>query len=244
MNTLNHFEVKWSAPNNINAITTTIMGGVSKPPYSSNNIALHVGDNEADVLKNRQLLYESLNLTTTPIWLEQTHSTDCIVVEETDNRVADASITSTPNQALAIMTADCLPIIFCNAQGTEIAAVHAGWRGLVNGVVENTLAKMNTKGDNLHAWIGPAICHKCFEIGKDVETAFVNKYPNTQQAFNYIGNKYYANLAMIAEIILKSQGINSISQSNACTYELKNSFYSYRRMQQTGRIATLIWINN
>ena len=147
----------WPAPINIRALTTTRLGGESLPPYDNNNLALHVGDNADHVLKNRLALVNSLHLPGEPIWLEQTHSNHCVVVEDEPNRVADAAITRCKQFPLSIMTGDCLPILLCDKAGTEIAAIHAGWRGLVNGIVENTLSKMLNHSETLIAWIGPAI---------------------------------------------------------------------------------------
>ena len=233
------FSANWPAPKNIHAFTTTCENGYSKAPYASNNLALHVGDNEADVLKNRRELIRSLSLPNEPAWLEQTHSTDAVIVENETNRTADAAITRIKQQPLVIMTADCLPILLCNREGTEIAAIHAGWRGLLNGIVENTLKKMQTPSANLLAWIGPAICQQCYKTSSEVKEAYLKQYPFTTGAFDDL----QANLPKLAELILNSAGVLSIFQSNACTFELKNKFYSYRRQSQTGRIATIIWFN-
>lgn len=234
----------WPAPKNITALSTTRLSGFSLPPYDSNNLGLHVGDNEERVNKNRQQLSELLELPSDPVWLQQTHSTICVIAESEATRNADAAITRSKMHPLAILTADCLPITLCATQGNEIAAIHAGWKGLFNGIVENTLNKMNNKSSDLLAWIGPAICHQCYEVGDEVYSAFTTKYPSTTQAFKPQNTKWMANLPLIAEIILNSQGVRSVYQSDLCTFELKNEFYSYRRTPQTGRIATLIWFNN
>ena len=233
----------WTAPANVHALTTTRCLGVSQSPYDHNNLALHVGDNESHVFANRAALIKSLALKHAPIWLEQTHSTHCIVVEDEALRHADAAITRSLHVPLSIMTADCLPIVLCNTMGTEIAAIHAGWRGLVNGIIENTLAKMQSHPKTLMAWIGPAICSKCFEIGEEVKHHFTSRYPFTENTFHTHHAHYYADLPKMAELILNAQGIMSVFQSGACTYELENEFYSYRKQPQTGRIATLIWMN-
>lgn len=234
----------WTAPSNIHALTTTRTAGKSLSPYDHNNLALHVGDNEQNVIENRTALVKTLSLSQEPIWLEQTHTNRCVVVEEDSNRAVDAAITRIQSLPLAIMTADCLPIVLCNRAGTEIAAIHAGWRGLVNGIVENTLAKMHSHPDTLLAWIGPAICHKCYEVGNEVKEAYTSKYPYTEKTFQFHGAKLHANLPIMAELILKEQGISAVFQSVACSFELENEFYSYRRAAQTGRMATLIWIQD
>ncbi|AHE67491.1 peptidoglycan editing factor PgeF [Legionella oakridgensis] len=231
----------WPAPENIFALTTTRIGGFSQPPYDSNNIALHVGDDETHVQKNRNQLRTTLMLPQEPVWLEQTHSNRCIVVEEESQRLADAAITRDKTYPLAIMTADCLPIMLCDAQGTEIAAIHAGWRGLVNGIIENTLAKMHSSSSDIMAWIGPAICQTCFEVGDDVWDVYVSRYPYTKEAFRKHNHRWLANLPQMAELILNTCGIAAVYQSSACTLEHEKQFYSYRREAQTGRMATLIW---
>lgn len=238
------FHANWSAPSTIHALTTTRIGGQSSTPYNHNNLAFHVGDNEKNVEANRALLKKNLCLPTEPVWLEQTHTNYCVVAEEESNRAVDAVVTRRKSLPLAIMTADCLPIVLCNQAGTEIAAIHAGWRGLVNGIVENTLAKMHSYPENLLAWVGPAICHKCYEIGNEIEQAYVSKYPFTASTFDKNGSSRHANLPKMAELILNSLGITSVFQSGACTFELNKKLYSYRREAQTGRMATLIWIQD
>lgn len=233
----------WAAPRNITAFSTTRISGFSQEPYASNNLGLHVGDTEHEVLKNRQQLIENFSLPSEPAWLEQTHSTVCVTVEEEKNRNADAAITRLSKQPLVILTADCLPILLCNKQGTEIAAIHAGWKGLYHGIIENTIKKMNSNATDLLVWIGPAICQKCYEVGEDVYLSFTKKYPPTRKAFEPTQAKWLANLPQMAEIVLNLEGIKSVFQSNLCTFELKNEFYSYRRESQTGRIGTFIWIN-
>ena len=234
----------WPAPKNITALSTTRLSGFSQFPYDSNNLGLAVGDNEHHVIQNRQQLIEYLHLPGEPQWLRQTHSTHCVLVEEDSNRDADASISRSGKHPLVILTADCLPITLCNKQGNEIAAIHAGWRGLVNGIVENTLSKMHSKASDLLAWVGPAICQKCYEVGDEVYQTFTSKYPESKNAFKPVNSKWLANLPQIAELVLNSCGINAVYQSGLCTFELENELYSYRRNSQTGRIGTLIWFNN
>ncbi|OGV49028.1 MAG: polyphenol oxidase [Legionellales bacterium RIFCSPHIGHO2_12_FULL_42_9] len=237
----------WPAPSHVKALTTTRRYGNSKPPYDQNNLGLHVGDNPEQVLLNRCGLIASLNLPKEPEWLLQTHSTHCINVDNDITRNADAAITHEPNRVLAIMTADCLPIMLCNQQGTEIAAIHAGWRGLVNGIIENSIAKLKSHPTNLMAWIAPSICQACYEVGDEIRSTILSKYEALEACFmpspqsTQHTPKWLANLPQIAEEILKRLTINAVYQSNVCTFEQKEYFYSYRRMPQTGRIATLIW---
>ena len=234
----------WPAPKNISALTTTRLSGFSQSPWDSNNLGLHVGDNPDHVLKNRQQLTSLLNLPADPIWLNQTHTTTCVIAETDFTRDADAAISHSMSHPLVIMTADCLPITLCNLQGTEIAAIHAGWKGLCNGIIDNTLDKMTSKPAELIAWIGASICQKCYETGHEVFEACVNKYPFCKNAFKINDSKCFANLPLIAEMLLKAYGVHAVYQSGLCTYELKNEFYSYRREKQTGRIGTLIWFND
>lgn len=239
-----NLKANWTAPDTISALTTARIGGFSQAPYDTNNLAFHVDDNPEHVKANREALIETLKLPAMPDWLEQTHSTDCVIVEAEANRCADAAITRSPEHVLAIMTADCLPIVLCNAQGTEIAAIHAGWRGLVNGIITNTLAKMHSTPSDQIAWIGPAICQKCYEVGDEVLDTFAAHYSFAGEYFRPREKKWLADLAALAGRILHENGIKEVYQSNMCTFENESDFYSYRRASQTGRIATLIWFNN
>ena len=232
----------WPAPANIKALTTLRTHGNSQVPYDGNNLGLHVGDNPDDVQKNRQDLISNLALPSSPVWLEQTHSNRCIIVDEDNNRQADAAITRRSDQVLAIMTADCLPIVVCNQQGNEIAAIHAGWKGLVNGVIENTLEKMTSKPHELMAWVGPCICPSCYEVGDDVFDACLSKHDFAADAFQKHQQKWLANLPLLAELILQKSSVSAVFHAHACTFERKKDFYSYRREPQTGRMATLIWL--
>ncbi len=235
----------WHAPKNISALSTTKKGGWSNPPFASNNLALHVGDETHLVGKNRQQLKDSLQLPGSPIWLNQTHSVRCVVPEQEEQRDADAAVTRCITHPLVILTADCLPITLCNKQGSEIAAIHAGWRGLFNGVIENTLKKMHSNEEDILAWIGPAISQQHYEVGEEVYLSFTSKYPQSYCAFTATKEKkWLANLPLIAQLALHSLGVMNVTQSNLCTYSEKDEFYSYRRAPQTGRIATLIWFND
>lgn len=241
ISTLTNLYANWVAPKNVVALTTQRTNGVSLSPFESNNLALHVNDNPEHVLANRQALQEELKLASSPEWLEQTHSTRCVVVENDNNRHADAAVTRETHRVLAIMTADCQPLLFCNKQGSEIAAVHAGWRGLADGIIENTLAAMQSNPDELLVWIGPSICGNCYEVGDDVRDYYQEKYPQSLSCFKPHGSKWLANLAALSGVILSNLSINSVFYSNKCTFEQKKEFYSYRREQQTGRMVSLIW---
>jgi polyphenol oxidase len=240
--TFNLIHPDWSAPANIRAASTTRAGGQSLPPYAGLNLGLHVADNAEHVLANRQQLQKQLGFTRDPFWLNQTHSTTCVLAEETISRDADAAITRTPHLPLAIMTADCLPILLCDQAGKEIAAIHAGWRGLAHGIIEQTVAQMQTPATQLLAWLGPAICGQCYEVGQDVYQPFSQRYAFSEQGFTPRQEKWLANVPVLAQLILQSLGIQEIYYTQHCTFEKEELFYSYRRDGQTGRMATFIWI--
>ncbi len=233
----------WPAPKSVRALTTTRSNGCSLEPFSSNNLGLHVSDNAEHVLKNRNSVRENLSLPNEPTWLTQTHSNRCIIVENDITRQADAMITRDPNTVLAIMTADCLPILLCSRTGAEIAAIHAGWRGLLNGIIENTVQQLQSPRPSILAWIGPSICGQCFEVNANVRNQFLAKYPHATAVFTAKNSKWLFNFVALAEIILKMLCINEVYLSNACTFEDNLNFFSYRRQAQTGRMASLIWFN-
>jgi polyphenol oxidase len=238
---MNHFiDANWPAPNTIRAGTTTILHGHSQGTYAANNLALHVEDIAEHVHCNREQLQRTLNLPGEPAWLNQTHSTKVVVVENETQRNADASITRSKTIPLVILTADCLPIVLCDRAGTEIAAIHAGWRGLYDGIIQETVHKMQTSAEHLIAWIGPAICQRCYETSVEVKDKFLEKYPFLEHCFS----NRHANLPAMAEKILKQHGVSGVYHSNHCTFEEKNLYYSYRRVQQTGRMGTFIWFRD
>lgn len=238
---MSYLWANWPAPTGIYALSTTRFGGASLAPYNENNLALHVGDNPQHVLANRQQLKHLLDLTQEPIWLNQTHSTNCVVAELDENRHADAVITRKTNTPLAIMTADCLPIVLCSQTNHEIAAIHAGWRGLAQGIIENTLDQLQSPQESLLAWIGPAICGQCYSVGEEVKNTFLARYPQADIAFSIRENQRFADLIKIATLILQSHGVK-VYLSQQCTVE-NHQFFSYRNAKDTGRIATLIWFN-
>ncbi|MDF1757237.1 MAG: peptidoglycan editing factor PgeF [Legionellaceae bacterium] len=235
----------WNAPKNIKALTTTRISGASIDEFASNNFGIHVDDNPIHVAANRQALKDNLKLPGEPIWLNQTHTNLCVRVNtESVNRNADATISQDHRFPLVVMTADCVPIVLCNSSGLEIAAIHAGWRGLANGIIENTLNMAKESPENYMAWIGPAICVNCYATGDEVLQQFSDKYTFAEQAFTRKNSKLHANLPKMAELVLNQIGVKNVFQSNACTFEENNKFYSYRRSSKTGRIATLIWFED
>ena len=235
----------WQAPARVKALSTLRQGGFSQVPYDSFNLAEHVGDKQNCVLRNRELLCEVLNLPADPCWLEQTHSTRAVVLEEDINRSADAAVTRRVDTVAVVMTADCLPILLCNQAGTEVAAVHAGWRGLADGVIQLALKKIQSPANELMAWIGPGISQDYFEVGGEVREIFLAHDKDNQQYFraNRPGH-WLCDLYGLATAILGSQGVVQISQAPDCSYRDETRFFSYRRSATTGRMASLIWIES
>jgi YfiH family protein len=234
----------WDAPSNIKACVTTRIGGFSKPPYDSFNLATHVGDDPEVVRKNRKLLGELLNLTAEPRWLNQVHG---ITVAEDSCQSecdADAFYTDKPDVVGVVMTADCLPVFMASDDGKEVAIAHAGWRGLVNGVIESSVEKFRTHSKDLHVWLGPAIGPAQFEVGDEVRAAFMKKQcPLAENAFVRAPNgKWMADIYLLARQRLIEIGVEHISGGKFCTVSQPEMFYSYRRDGITGRMASLIWI--
>lgn len=232
----------WPAPVNIQAFSTTRVGGVSKVPFDSLNLGLHVGDDEVSVMTNRKRLQQ---LTTHPPvqWLKQIHSRNVVEYSGTDQLVqADAIVTSQTSATCAVMTADCLPVLMTNSSGSWVAAAHAGWRGLADGVLLKTVASYD-RPEPLMAWIGPAISQKCFEVGDEVKEAFLDLDASNQDYFvqNNRG-RWQTDLAGLAKKQLESRGV-AVYLSQLCTYENEQQFYSYRRDGETGRMASMIWIS-
>lgn len=240
----------WPAPANIHAATTLRLGGVSKEPYLSLNPATHVNDLNEHALQNRKIIHDMLSLPAEPIWLDQIHSNHIIKAEITDTpQQADASYSSESGVVCAVMTADCLPLLICSKDGKKIAAIHAGWRGLLTGVITNSISEIAsktpiTKCTELLIWLGPAIGAKCFEVGTEVFDAFMNKSNLYEKAFKKQHNsKYLADIYQLARIELNTLGISNIYGGTYCTMTDNERFFSYRRDNQTGRMATLIWKN-
>lgn len=231
---------KWQAPLNVKAFTSTRLSGHSHYPYHHGNLGLRIGDYQPHVLRNRDQLIKNQLMPSKPLWLNQSHSTKILDATVSNDINADASITRTSGQVLAILTADCLPIVITNREGTEVAAIHAGWRGLCHGIIENTIKQMQSKPSDCIAWIGPGICGHCFEVGEEVCQQFQDNYDFVSR-YCFLQHKWHIPLDLISAHILHVNGILSVTKSNLCTFEQKNLFYSYRRDGQTGRIGTFIW---
>lgn len=235
---------QWPLPKGVAACSSTRIGGVSLPPYHSLNLGAHCGDNLEHVEENRKRLFTAGNLPSKPIWLEQVHGKDVLKLTGAlyDSKRADASYSNTPGTVCAVMTADCLPVLFCNLAGTEVAAAHAGWRGLCEGVLEETVACFADKPANIMAWLGPAIGPEAFEVGPEVRDAFMAKDAKAQAAFLPRGEKYLADIYQLARQRLTNVGITHIYGGDRCTYSESETFFSYRRDKTTGRMASFIWL--
>ena len=233
----------WSLPNGVQACCTLRAGGLSEAPWDSFNLALHVGDDEEKVRQNRQRLVQLAKLPAEPFWLRQVHGTTVMTIpSQTPDNCADASWTETVGAVCVVMTADCLPVLFCRLDGKQVAAAHAGWRGLHAGVLEQTIAQFSGPPHLIKAWLGPAIGPTAFEVGKEVRDAFIQQDRQTSSYFKPQGNRYLAHLAGLATSRLQTAGITDITNSNCCTYRDQSRFFSYRRESITGRMASLIWM--
>ena len=236
----------WPAPSHIIAGVTDRKGGVSEGSYASNNLAMHVGDNPEHVQQNRDRLDQALPGNKQWQWLEQVHGIDVIHAPTGKVEVGDASYTNKPGVVCTVLTADCLPILLCDREGKEVAAVHAGWRSLCAGVIEEAVSCFSAKPENILSWMGPAIGPQQFEVGEDVVLAFkqANCGEQSVKAFSSIGNgKYLADIYELGRIRLRSLGINAIYGGGLCTVTDKEYFYSFRRDNVTGSMASFVYIN-
>lgn len=230
----------WPAPGNVHACVTTRAGGASTGPWQGLNLATHVGDDPAHVALNRAWL--RAQLPAEPLWMEQVHGTECILAESSQaGCIADASVSFEPWQICAVLTADCLPVLFCTLDGQRVGAAHAGWRGLLAGVLENTVRAMQAPPDQIMAWFGPAIGPQAFEVGDEVRAAFLAHDAASAAAFVAHGNKWLADIYALASLRLQHLGLLSIYGGGLCTLKDRERFYSYRRDGATGRMVSLIW---
>ncbi|MCX2795917.1 peptidoglycan editing factor PgeF [Microbulbifer thermotolerans] len=250
----NYLFPRWPAPSNVRAATSLRSGGTSGAPYTAFNLATHVGDDDQSVADNRKRLQRDLRLPAEPQWLEQIHS-DRVVLARADGlvRTADASFATSPGAVCAVLTADCLPVLFCDQSGTRVAAAHAGWRGLAGGVLRTSVEALDCDPAELLVWLGPAIGPQAFETGVDVLEAFFENAlsgahteaiaqcfrPHTQKPLHFLADIY-----ALARAELHQLGVDAIYGGDRCTFTEEAHFYSYRRDKITGRMATLIWLEN
>lgn len=247
--------LNWPVPHSVKACYSLRTGGKSQPPYHSFNLAHHVGDCNRDVIANRQQLASIIGQDTI-LWLHQVHDTEVCCADllteplSTVELQADASYSRQRHRVCCVMTADCLPVFFCDQHGKQVAVAHAGWRGLLNGILEKTLATFDVAATTF-IYLGPAISQSAFVVGNDVRLAFLKKNPAFDAHFivaprhaenTNVTAKWLMDLYGIAKEILTNQGVNAIYGGTHCTYRESDSFFSFRRDGQTGRMASLIWL--
>jgi YfiH family protein len=234
----------WPAPSRVRAFVTTRSGGVSEGPYATMNLSATGGDNPAHVTQNRRIVSDVLP--EMPRWFAQVHGTDVL---DLDARVdgqhpkADAAVSGTPGRVCTVLTADCLPLLLCDADGNRVGLAHAGWRGLAAGVIESTFKAMGTSAASTLAWLGPAIGPGAFEVGPEVREAFLAKDPRAAAGFApHAPGKYLGDLYVLARQRLETLGVTAIFGGDFCTYRDTRRFFSYRREKQSGRMGAFIWI--
>lgn len=231
----------WPAPACVKALQTTRLGGVSQGIYASLNLGDHVKDLPQHVAANRQLL--SPYLPSEPVWLNQVHGVRVIdAALSSCLESADASFSTRKQVVCVTMTADCLPVLLCDQAGSVVAAVHAGWRSLCDGVIEATVKAMPVEPASLMAWLGPAIGPQAFEVGSEVRAQFMAQDAQAEHAFEAHGEKWLGDLYSIARQRLSRLGVTQVYGGGRCTYREPETFFSFRRDGDTGRMASLIWL--
>jgi len=245
-------EADWTAPPGVRAVSTLRRGGTSSGCWQGLNLGSHVGDDPQAVACNRDLLRRTLALPGEPQWLRQVHGADVVEARgDGVERLADAAWTMRPGVACAVLTADCLPVVLAARDGSAVAVAHCGWRGLVAGVLATTVAAMPRDAPDLQAWFGPAIGPGAFEVGEDVRDAFLalpssfgGEAGAAFEAREHRPGKYLADLFALGRAALRALGVRDISGGGRCTFSDAANFYSYRRDRETGRMATLVWIES
>jgi YfiH family protein len=235
----------WSAPPGVLAVSTTRLGGISEGIYQSLNLGDHVGDRPDAVAENRRRLVAACDLTGEPAWLRQVHGVSIVELdrEPGGEAEADASLTRMPGPLCVVLTADCLPVLLACRRGTVVAAVHAGWRGLADGVLQAAVAAMDVPPEQLVAWLGPAIGQAAFEVGPEVRERFVARDSGTAGCFlPGDGDRWQADLPGLATRVLSAQGVGSVYGGDTCTHADPQRFFSHRRDGRCGRMASMIWL--
>ena len=235
----------WPAPANVKAAATLRTGGVSQEPFASLNLGSHVGDDAAAVAENRRLLKTALQLPAEPAWLNQVHGTNVVIANsQSSPPTADASVAHEANQVCVVLTADCLPVLFCDRQGTRVGAAHAGWRGLAGGVLGATIRALDVLPSQLLAWLGPAIEPEAFEVGPEVREQFVAQDAGNAAAFHANARgRWQADLYQLAKNELARLGVPEVHGGGLRCHDDAERFFSYRRNQRTGRMGTLVWLS-
>lgn len=236
----------WPGPDGIVAGCTTREGGVSEGEYATLNLGAHVGDAIEHVAENRRRFTAHCELPGAPLWLNQVHGTNVVVdPHSTEPPAADAAFTRQSGMVCAVMTADCLPVLLVSVTGQELAAAHAGWRGLCDGILENTVRQFQAPPSNILAWLGPAISQKNFEVGDEVRQKFVGYDAQTARLFSRNDNdRWQADLYGLARQRLMQAGIQQIYGGDYCTYDDSGRFFSYRRDGPCGRMASFVFRNS
>ena len=234
----------WPAPDSVQAVCTTRQGGASQPPFASLNLGTNTGDDPAAVTANRQRLENLLGLPSSPSWLNQQHGDMVVRLDQPSaGSLADAAVTGKPEIVLAVLTADCLPVLVCDRSGTQVAAIHAGWRGLAAGILPAALSCLPPVPD-LIAWLGPAIGRNAYEVGLDVRQAITAAIPGSEEYFHPCSADHWlADLPGVARAQLAAMGVGEILGGSVCTYSDEENWFSHRRDGRTGRMATLIWLD-
>ncbi|MCF6218910.1 MAG: peptidoglycan editing factor PgeF [Gammaproteobacteria bacterium] len=235
----------WPAPECVRAVSTTRQGGGSQPPYATFNLATHVGDDPQQVVENRDHLQKQLNFPSSPAWMRQVHGIDIHTLADPPlaSLQGDGAVSFKAGLVCAVMTADCLPVLLCDRSGQVVAAIHAGWRGLCSGVIERCIQQMQRPGDQLLAWLGPAIGPDAFQVGAEVLDRFVAHDQAAVKAFVRQDESHWlADIYQLARLRLLSQGVTAIYGGQYCTFQQNDLFFSYRREGETGRMASLIWL--
>ncbi len=248
-------EADWPAPGWLHAGTTTRLGGVSQRIFDSFNLATHVGDNIQDVRQNRKLLNTQLNLPTNPFWLNQIHGSTIVCADDlTETPYADGAFTDKTGMVVAVLTADCLPLLLCDIRHKRIAAIHVGWRGFSQGIVRNALSVFADSRDHIMAWLGPSISARNYEVDdavkkaclKEADLAHVAEAQTSDQGSLFEPSRkghYLADIKKLVVASLRTEGVNTFITKEFCTYADKDKWYSFRRDGETGRMATLIWMD-
>jgi YfiH family protein len=237
------FTPDWPMPKTVRSWVTERAGGVSAGAYASLNLATHVGDSPRSVAENRALLMAGIDLPSEPVWLEQVHGATVLDLDVDRIKAADAAVTSRPGVVCTVLTADCLPVLFCDRAGSRVGVAHAGWRGLLNGVLPATVGAFGVLPRDIVAWLGPAIAAAAYEVGSDVRDAYLAQDPTAGRFFaaNERG-RWQADLYGLARQSLNSSGVGAVAGGGFCTFTESRRFFSHRREAPCGRIATMIWL--
>ena len=243
MSALLGFAPDWPAPARARAWVTERAGGASMGSYAALNLATHVGDSPERVATNRARLRAGVQLPAEPVWLEQVHGATVLDLDQDAVAPADGAVTARAGVVCAVLTADCLPVVFASRDGSRVGVAHAGWRGLLSGVLPAAVRALRTPPDEIVAWLGPAIGAASYEVGEDVRDAYLARDASAAAAFtpNSRG-RWQADLYALARMSLAKAGVGAVHGGGFCTYREADRFFSHRREAPCGRFATLVWL--